>query len=408
MLRPKVIIRSALVLIAGAIVAPAAGTAQAVVVASQPQAATAGARFAEFSSDSCVPSDNPQFPYFCEAVGEYLNGRQISGLAEFTNGTTWGQNSFVPIPPRGNQIMFENEVSCAPVASSLPDCLFVGQHYNAGAAGAQLAEWGGPSGFQVVDWRNPKGAKLSSLDDVSCPSTTFCVTTGLAGTSGRKYHATWFTWNGTRLAEKAIPEPAHSRQSQLSALSCATTTTCVAAGDYLDRAGKWRPYAEVWTHGSWRIESTPTVAHESGTFIQGLSCPAASECMAVGEASGPSTRAFAESWNGAKWRMTTLPAGSRTALFGVSCPTATTCFAAGSAGQQALVDTWNGTAWRRMTAARSPAPRAGDVLFHVSCVSATSCLAVGYRYDSKVKNSDLTLAEIWNGATWRVQAALNN
>jgi hypothetical protein len=283
----------------------------------------------------------------------------------------------------------------------------VGQHYNVNHAGEQLAEWGTANGFQVVDWRNPKGTTASALDDVSCPSASFCVTTGFAG-SPKKFRATWFTWNGTRFAEKTIPEPARSHDSQLGALSCPTSTKCIAVGSYLTPAGKSRAYAEVWASGKWRIESFPNVARKKGTFGEGISCPSSSECVAVGEVSGPGAHAFGAVWNGTKWRLKVLSAGSRAALFGVSCPTTTSCFASGLSGRAALIERWNGSAWRKATAARTSAPRTADSLQHVSCVTPDHCVAVGYRYNPKVKSSDLTLVEVWNGSRWRVQAALNN
>ena len=47
----------------------------------------------------------------------------------------------------------------------------------------------------------------------------------------------------------------------------------------------------------------------------------------------------------------------------------------------------------------------GSALSDVSCVSATSCVAVGDN-----RNSDgeyFTLAEVWNGATWKIQKIPN-
>jgi len=410
MLRPTLLARSAVVLIAGAaILAPCASSAQASSAPHKPLAAAAAAKFAAFNGDSCVPSDNSADPYFCEAIGIWLNGSYLSGLTEFSNGKQgWGQPAVVPVPPRANQALFENEVSCATVTSELPDCLFVGDHYNYNQNPAQLAEWGTANGFQVVDWRNPKGATTSGLEDVSCPSARFCVTTGYAGTP-RKYRATWFTWNGTRLAAKTIPEPARSHDSELGALSCPSTTKCIALGSYLTSAGKSRAYAEVWASGKWRIESFPNVAGKQATLAQSISCPASSECVAAGEVSrSSSSRAFGAVWNGSKWRLTVLPAGSDASLYGVSCPTTTRCFASGLTGRAALLESWNGSSWRKMTAARTPAPRNADSLQHVSCVSPTHCVAVGYRYNPKKTDSDLTLVEVWNGSSWKVQAALNN
>ncbi len=413
MQRARSLWRSGAVVLASALMcAASSATASASVVqypagrAQAPAAATKQRVDAEFGSVSCVPSQS-SYPYECEATGWYLNGSYDSALAESSNGTGWYQGEFVPTPPQKNQVMFPNEISCAVVTSNIPQCLFVGEHYNYGGKVEQLAEWGNANYFTVVDWRNPSGTTWSGLDDVSCPTSTFCVAVGFAGKK-RSSHATWFTWNGAAMKEKSIPQPPHSHNGELGGLSCATTTNCVAVGDYQNPAGKWRSYAEIWANGKWTIDSTPNVRGQKASYFQGISCPSATECVAVGNSAGPGTHAFAEVWNGVKWRVAKLPARSDAALIGVSCPSLTSCFAVGSAGKSALAEMWNGATWTAMTAARTPAPANADVFMHVSCVSTTSCVAVGFRYNPKVKYSDRTLAEVWNGTAWKVQTTLNN
>jgi hypothetical protein len=53
------------------------------------------------------------------------------------------------------------------------------------------------------------------------------------------------------------------------------------------------------------------------------------------------------------------------------------------------------------------APHHADVLLHVSCVTRSHSEAVGDRYRPGVSNSDQTLAELWNGHRWTVQATAN-
>ncbi len=179
-------------------------------------------------------------------------------------------------------------------------------------------------------------------------------------------------------------------------------------GQLPESGRKWRSYAEIWANGKWTIDITPNVRGQKASYFQGISCPSATECVAVGNSTGPGTHAFAEVWNGVKWSMAKLPARSDSVLYGVSCPTLTNCFATGSAGKSALAVTWDGATWTAMTPARTAAPSNADVLMHVSCVSTTSCVAVGFRYNPKVKYSDRTLAEVWDGVAWKVQASLNN
>ena len=363
--------------------------------------------YALFTGDSCVASPWTSYPYECEAVGFWLNGNYYSGLTEFSNSTGWYQPANVPTPPKRNEVLEPLEVSCAAVQYELPDCLFVGQHLNYGQQAEQVAEWGGANGFQVVDWRNPSGTAWSVMDDVSCPSASFCAVVGTAGKTSKSFHSTWFTWNGSKMREQSIPEP-RSRQSDLGGVSCASVTNCVATGYYQTSSGRIRAYAEIWANGKWKLENMPDVKGEKATWVNAISCPSATECLAVGFDSGPGTHPFAEIWNGSKWRLTRLPSMSNAALDGVSCPTLNSCMAAGYRGQAALAEQWSGSAWRTVPTKRTTRSASADGFTHVSCLSPTSCVAVGYRYDAKVKYSDKTLVELWNGHSWKVQASLNN
>jgi hypothetical protein len=66
----------------------------------------------------------------------------------------------------------------------------------------------------------------------------------------------------------------------------------------------------------------------------------------------------------------------------------------------ALAESWNGSAWT-VQAVPSPAGASYAVLNGVSCSSATACTAVGY-YEAGT--TYLALAERWNGTAWSIQA----
>src|SRR4051812_1695863 len=83
----------------------------------------------------------------------------------------------------------------------------------------------------------------------------------------------------------------------------------------------------------------------------------------------------------AGWALAAPPsAGDDTFLFGVSCPAASTCVAVGASAQRGSHDTpaverWDGTSWTVDTLPHSYGPY--GQLESVSCPSATSCMAVG-------------------------------
>jgi hypothetical protein len=96
-------------------------------------------------------------------------------------------------------------------------------------------------------------------------------------------------------------------------------------------------------------------------------------------------------------------------LNGVSCPSAGDCTAVGgtSDGVQSvpLAEGWNGSTWT-LQAAPYPTGTSNAGLLGVSCRSSTNCAAVGSYYNAN-GTSALTLAEAWNGSRWAVQATPN-
>lgn len=93
--------------------------------------------------------------------------------------------------------------------------------------------------------------------------------------------------------------------------------------------------------------------------------------------------------------------GPQHTLTGVSCASTTACTAVGGiyyAHEVApAVLRWNGKAWSVQHAPNPPA-RGGSMLTAVSCARSDDCVAVGKRGGYQ----EGTLAEHWNGKTWRV------
>jgi hypothetical protein len=345
------------------------------------------------------------------AVGAYdLNGH-TPPLSEMYSAGNWVSEP-VPNPSQGRNT-FANEVSCASPAS----CLFVGEHWaNPRGAAANLAEaWNGSS-WRIVTAASPAGTASSALDDVACPSTKFCLAIGLAG-SVRHFQNTAYTWtNSTTWRRIAVPNPSRARNSELAGLACFDSRNCMAVGNYTSASGRYLPFAARWHDGRWKLLTTPSVPRQRFAAFQGISCPTATQCVAVGNTED-NTRyrlyhAFAEVWTSGKWRISTLR-GSDSAFMGASCPARNHCFASGytfpSGGQVArpLIESWNGRIWTTLHPVQTSAPNVGDSLLHVSCATQSHCEAVGFSFDPSVRNSDQTLAEIWNGHRWTLQTTPN-
>jgi hypothetical protein len=170
----------------------------------------------------------------------------------------------------------------------------------------------------------------------------------------------------------------------------------MAAGGRVDNSGNGAgTLAERWNGRKWLIVPTfkPT---GQGSFLNGVSCTSASACTAVGN-SGPVTT-LAERWNGTRWRVQPTPnppGGQSTFLASVSCPTSSACTAFGlnltGSGPLSLAEQWNGRTWRIQP---TPGLVAFDIGFpDVACPTSSACFAVA-SYTNNGPN--LTLAEQWN------------
>jgi hypothetical protein len=203
-----------------------------------------------------------------------------------------------------------------------------------------------------------------------------------------------------------------SMPATLSAVSCPSATECVAVGSYLDPSGNpdSGPLVEISNGSGWTVQSTPKV---SGGGLTGVSCPSASECLVVGTIDRAGSSApLAELWNGASWSVLRGAAGpgSQGSLDGVSCSSPNSCMAAGSGlmpsgASSDPAELWNGSTW-------TAEPLAGFIshatalpvanLSAVSCVPGAGCDAVGYHSTYGDQGTEVVTAE-WNGSAWSDQ-----
>src|SRR5690242_12727777 len=181
------------------------------------------------------------------------------------------------------------------------------------------------------------------------------------------------------------PNPRTIKQGRLNAVSCSSPGACTAVGDFVNVPGTGT-LVERWNGTSWSIQASANPAGAFTSVLFGVSCPAATFCVAVGNYQNRAGRhaIMAEAWNGSSWSVMPAPppAGARRSfLNGVSCTSATACTAVGSyqtrsGGHVTLVERWNGTTWSRQPTP-NPATPPRSALAAVSCTSASACTAVG-------------------------------
>jgi hypothetical protein len=292
-----------------------------------------------------------------------------------------------PVDDRPVTTAILNAASCVSAA----DCFAVGYYDSSDGLPLSLVEHWNGSAWSILSSPNPTGSDGFALHGVSCVSTTSCFAVGdYLGGLGDKTLVEH--WNGSAWSIMTSPNPTGSTDTGLSSVSCANTTSCFAVGSYITASAN-KALVEHWNGSAWSIMSSPNPAGSRYTGLLGVSCPSTTTCFAVGDYSttAPTTKSLVEHWNGTSWTIMTSPnpTGSATYVVGVSCPNTTSCFAVGSyittSAGKTLVEYWNGSAWSIMT---SPNPTGSTYLSlnGVSCPSTTSCFAIGsYLFASSSK-----------------------
>lgn len=365
----------------------------------------------DFLSDvSCIhPGD-------CIAAGG--NNAGDSGYGS-PLGALWNTSWHVAVPPLphgalGGEL---NGVSC-----KTGGCVAVGYYYANATSYHALADfWNGTHWVLLPQPAVPLNSSNFILGIVSCTSSTSCTAVGYYTVGSNTFGLIETLQGGAWHAARA-PSPSAS-YTALGSVSCPAAGTCVAVGTYESHVNGFT-LVDVLSGGHWAQAKTPTPQTASGyqDALQGVSCPTATSCVAVGDygkASGNTFLAtsFSETWNGSAWTVQPIAStGGHNVLDAVSCPSATYCVAAGGAGAyttyndgHVMAQVWNGTSWSPTTLASDPAG-AGSVLFGVACVSAqtattsASCIAVGDI--GPLKTAGHGLSAFWNGTSWkRLQVA---
>lgn len=124
--------------------------------------------------------------------------------------------------------------------------------------------------------------------------------------------------------------------ASLDGISCPTAGTCVAVGSWSGASGEQQPLAESLSGGTWTPDGLGVPPGATSAYLSGVSCTSATACVAVGHYSGTTgeEHPLAATLSGATWTFAeiALPGGASSAtLSGVSCSGSTTsCHAAGT------------------------------------------------------------------------------
>ena len=303
------------------------------------------------------------------------------------------------------------DISCP--TSSLSACVSVGtaEADQEDATKRQIGSVGtGINASAQTAAPGPAGYLTSSLAGVSCTSTSSCWAVGNfhnATEGGRKNFGT--RWNGLAWSPAALPTPEAAVGSFSEAVSCGSSTSCIAAGGWIDPEGTEKPLVVRWNGTSWSLANPTLPAGALEGTLTDVSCASAIKCAAVGgyvDSEG-GRHPLAYGWNGTSWSTisVTIPSGGYATKFStVSCSTGS-CFGLGvyidGGGRPIAFATKPATA-ESMTAWNNaglpvPAEARFAELQGIDCTSASRCFASG-RIDRGGGREPWAIS--WNGSAW--------
>jgi hypothetical protein len=240
----------------------------------------------------------------------------------------------------------------------------------------------------------------AQLDAVSCQSSTACVAVGGSQSGfGPKVGKTLTeAWNGQSWIQS------NSSLGSLAGVSCWASNGCVAAGS----TDHNEPLAQIWNGNTWTT-LRPAKTHTGGGYFEAVSCWSKTGCIAVGYDWNHTraSKALAEVWNGREWKLLTTPPIAESDLHVVSCWSASGCIAVGNdynPTDAGLAEIWDGHSWK---AQKTPSP-SDDYMSAVSCWQPGRCMAVGsgtVHHKGRV-NTNPPIAEVWNGRSWEVKGRI--
>jgi hypothetical protein len=246
-----------------------------------------GATPESLQSVSCVVtgSGSPT-PEFCAAVGSYTNsvGTQLP-LAETWSGTRWIRSQVAVRSAATYNVL--GGVSCI----SATECTAVGSDINSAAGQVTLVEvWNG-SEWKIQASANPSIDDAPVLRSVSCTSPTACTAGGYAQKKlvGGIYDALAERWNGTKWS--ITSPPATTFETAFLGMRCLPANACVAVGLGSSGGGTPVTLAEISNGKGWSVQPTPNPGGGGFTIpeLSAISCPTTTVCMAVGRTQNGST-----------------------------------------------------------------------------------------------------------------------
>lgn len=223
----------------------------------------------------------------CVAVGTYVDSSNVKqGLLLTWSGSSW-QPTEAPLPTTaiGGGPASLTSVDC-PSASA---CIAVGTF---GDTGLILA--GSGATWSATEAPLPANAGSGSeLESVACATSSACVAVGRYSDSSGDFDGLLLTGSATSWTAAEAPVPGNAGGglgvenvgTGLSAVACPSVSECVAVGAYPDTSGYLTGLLLTESQGSWTAAEAPLPANadsDPDAWADAVSCPSTSNCVAVG------------------------------------------------------------------------------------------------------------------------------
>jgi hypothetical protein len=261
----------------------------------------------------------------CLAGGNYQSSGSPTLLSEIWNEGKWNVQT-TPVPAEATSSEF-TAIGC----NNTAECTAVGSAVIGGVKTAIAERWKSPT-WSLSTIPIPEGATSSQLDGVDCLWSNFCVAVGRYTTSGGSVKSLVLFWNG-EWALQTVTDPEGAVERTLLDVACTPTPNrCTAVGGW--KNGTKEQFTLAYRFNgvtTWTLQSTPNPTGSSASVFQDVSCATETSCTAAGSGSG-SSQTLAEKWNGTSWSIqgTSNPRGFLivSSFFGLSCRS-TTCMGVG-------------------------------------------------------------------------------
>ena len=273
----------------------------------------------------------------CLAAGNYQPSEGGPTLVtEVWNEAKWSVQS-PPVPAEATSSELVG-IGC----NSTAQCRAAGSAVIGGVKTAIIEAWTSPN-WTLQSVPIPEGATSSQLDGIDCIWSNVCAAVGRYTSSGGSVKELAMVWNGTTWSLQTLAEPEGAVQTTLLDVSCTPSPTrCTAVGGWRNSKGEQFTLAYRYNGSTWARQSTPNPSGSPESVLQDVSCATETSCTAAGsQFGGGSTRTLAEKWNGTTWSIqgTPNPSGAAfSSLSGVSCRS-TTCMGVGWSTDGSGVDT---------------------------------------------------------------------